>query len=921
MVGAYCNTPLRVSTMTEPTPMMQQYKALKERHRDCLLFFRLGDFYEMFYEDAKTASRVLGITLTSRAKGDKAVPMAGVPHHAASAYINKLIKAGYKVAICEQIEDPKEAKGVVERDIVRVLTPGTLTDENLLEERVNNYLVGISPRRDKVGLAWVELSTGRFEVEETSRTGLMDELYRLRPAECLLPEDAVAGEGILLEELKATLGSMVTPRPPWEFSRDTAYQALLEHFRVANLEGFGCQDMEHALGAAGAVLLYLRDTHRESLSHICKLKRHGINNCLLIDATTQRGLELLETIRTRESEGSLLGVLDLTLTPMGARLMRQWILSPLLDPTEINHRQEGVQGLFSQQGLRASLRSYLKNMADMERISTRVSAGRSNARELVSLKDSLEQVGRLKEALLGAILVETPESPPSVGRTPSLRSAQGQAVAQNNGAGARPAPTILKGLGERLDTLEEVRGLISTALVANPPPGLKEGGLIREGHHAELDELRNIGRNGKSWLTNFQVEEIRRTGISSLKVGYNKVFGYYIEVTNTHKERIPQGYVRRQTLKNAERYITPELKEYESRVLTAEERAKGLEYELFEEMRKKVASHTARLQEVAGAVAELDVLVSLAQVAVENNYTRPEITEDHRLYIVDGRHPVLEKTLGRGKFVPNSIDIDGEVNRVMVITGPNMAGKSTYIRQVALLVLMAQMGSFIPAREARMGVVDRIFTRVGASDELSRGQSTFMVEMQESANILNNATGRSLIILDEVGRGTSTFDGLSIAWALTEYIYKHLEARTLFATHYHELTELALLFPGIRNYNVAVREWGEEVVFLRKIVEGGTDKSYGIHVARLAGVPKEVITRAKEILEELEANSLDAYQRPKLGVERSKKDISGTLQIPLFFPKEQGIIDDIKGLDVSLLTPLEALNKLDELKKRLMDSS
>lgn len=897
--------------MTDLTPMMQQYRAVKERHKDCLLFFRLGDFYEMFYEDAKTASRVLGITLTSRAKGDKAVPMAGVPHHAASAYINKLIKAGYKVAICEQIEDPKEAKGVVERDIVRVLTPGTLTDENLLEERVNNYLVGISPRRDKVGLAWVELSTGRFEVEETSRMGLMDALYRLRPAECLLPEDAIAGEGLLLEELKATLGSMVTPRPPWEFSRDTAYQALLEHFRVANLEGFGCQDMEHALGAAGAVLLYLRDTHRESLSHICKLKRHGINNCLLIDATTQRGLELLETIRTRESAGSLLGVLDLTLTPMGARLLRQWILSPLLDPTEINHRQEGVQGLFSQQGLRTSLRSYLKNMADMERISTRVSAGRSNARELVSLKDSLEQVGRLKEALAGATLVE---NPPSFGRV----------VDQDNGAGARPAPTILKGLGERLDTLEEVRGLISTALVANPPPGLKEGGLIREGYHAELDELRNIGRNGKSWLTNFQVEEIRRTGISSLKVGYNKVFGYYIEVTNTHKERIPQGYVRRQTLKNAERYITPELKEYESRVLTAEERAKGLEYELFEEIRKKVASHTASLQEVAGAVAELDVLVSLAQVAVENNYTRPEITEDRRLHIAEGRHPVLEKTLGRGKFVPNSIDIDGEVNRVMVITGPNMAGKSTYIRQVALLVLMAQMGSFIPAREARMGVVDRIFTRVGASDELSRGQSTFMVEMQESANILNNATGRSLIILDEVGRGTSTFDGLSIAWALTEYIYKHLGARTLFATHYHELTELALLFPGIKNYNVAVREWGEEVVFLRKIVEGGTDKSYGIHVARLAGVPKEVITRAKEILEELEANSLDAYQRPKLGAKKPDERAAGSpptepLQIPLFFPKEQGVIDDIKGLDVSLLTPLEALNKLDELKKRLLN--
>ena len=893
MVGAYCNTPLRVSTMTEPTPMMQQYKALKERHRDCLLFFRLGDFYEMFYEDAKTASRVLGITLTSRSKGDKAVPMAGVPHHAASTYINKLIKAGYKVAICEQMEDPKEAKGVVERDIVRILTPGTLTDANLLEERVNNYLVGILPRRDTVGLAWVELSTGKFELEEVSRTGVMDELHRLKPSECLLPEDALSGEGILLEELKATLGTMVTPRPPWEFSRDTAYQALLEHFKVANLEGFGCQDMEHALGSAGAVLLYLKDTHRESLSHICKLERHSIGNRLLIDATTQRGLELFETIRTGECEGSLLGVLDLTLTPMGARLLRQWILSPLLDPEEINHRQDGVQELFSQQGLRTSLRSHLKNVVDIERISTRVSAGRSNARELVALKDSLGHVGELKEAL------ESVGSP------------------------------ILKGLGERLDTLEEVRVLISTALVANPPLGLKEGGLIREGYHPELDELHNIGRNGKSWLTNFQAEEIRRTGISSLKVGYNRVFGYYIEVTNTHKERIPHSYVRRQTLKNAERYITPELKEYESKVITAEERARGLEYELFEEIRKEVASYTTRLQEVAGAVAELDVLASLAQVAAENNYVRPQITEDRGLYIAEGRHPVLEKALGRGKFVPNSTDIDGEVSRVMGITGPNMAGKSTYIRQVALLVLMAQMGSFIPAREARVGVVDRIFTRVGASDELYRGQSTFMVEMQEAANIMNNATGRSLIILDEVGRGTSTFDGLSIAWALTEYIYKHLGARTLFATHYHELTELALLFPGIKNYNVAVREWGEEVVFLRKIVEGGTDKSYGIHVARLAGIPKEVVTRAKEILEELEANSLDAYQRPKIGVGKvdSKQQTVGRgektkpLQIPLFFPKEQTVIEDIKGMDVSTLTPLEAINKLDELKKRLLNSS
>ena len=871
--------------MTDLTPMMLQYKTIKERHKDCLLFFRLGDFYEMFYEDAKVASRVLGITLTSRSKGDRAVPMAGVPHHAASTYIQRLIKAGYKVAICEQMEDPKEAKGVVERDIVRIITPGTLTDENLLDERVNNYLIGILPRKDSIGLAWVELSTGKFELEEIPRTGLIDELYRLRPSECLLPEDSFAQERVLVEDLKAGLGSTITARPPWEFSRETAYQALLEHFKVASLEGFDCHDMNHALGAAGAVLHYLRDTHRESLSHICKLQKYSVCNRLMIDATTQRGLELLETIRSRECEGSLLSVLDLTLTPMGARLLRRWILSPLLNPQEIGSRQEGIQELLAQQGLRTTLRSHLKNVADMERISTRVSTGRCNARELVALKDSLEQVGSLKEALKG---VGSP---------------------------------ILKDLWGGLDLLEEVRVLISTALVLNPPLGLRDGGLIKEGYHPELDELRNIGRNGKSWLANFQAEEVRRTGISSLKVGYNKVFGYYIEVTNTHKERIPQGYIRRQTLKNAERYITQELKEYESKVITAEERAKGLEYDLFEEVRKDVASYTVRLQEVAGVVAELDVLVALAQVAAENNYIRPEITEERRLYISEGRHPVLEKTMGKGKFVPNSIELDGNINRVMVITGPNMAGKSTYIRQVALLVLMAQMGSFIPAGEAKIGVVDRIFTRVGASDELSRGQSTFMVEMQEAANILNNATERSLIILDEVGRGTSTFDGLSIAWAMTEYIYKNLGARTLFATHYHELTELALLFPGIKNYNVAVREWGEEVVFLRKIVEGGTDKSYGIHVARLAGVPKELVTRAKEILEELEANSLDAYQRPKLAAKKPGNVKEATpaepIQIPLFFPKEQAVIEDIKRLDIFTLTPLEALSKLDELKKRL----
>ncbi len=874
--------------MTDLTPMMKQYKSIKERYKDCLLFFRLGDFYEMFYEDAKVASKVLGIALTSRSKGEKTVPMAGMPHHAANTYIQRLIKSGHKVAICEQMEDPKEAKGVVKREIVRIITPGTLIDEDLLEEKVSNHLVGILPGKDKVGLAWVELSTGKFEIEEESKTRLMDELYRLKPSECLLPEEVFSTECALLEELRTVLGSTVTPRPSWEFSRDSAYHTLLEHFHVATLDGFGCQGMEHALGAAGAVLLYLKDTHRESLSHICKLERRSISNRLLIDATTQRGLELLETIRGREGEGSLLNVLDSTLTPMGARLLRQWILSPLLNPEEIKYRQDGLEELFSHRELRATIRSTLKNISDIERISTRVNAGRCNARELVALKDSLEQVGKLKEVL-------------KIASSPILKAQQ-----------------------KRLDTIENIRVLIATALINTPPLALKDGGIIREGYHPELDELRNIGRNGKAWLTNFQSEEIRRTGIPSLKVSYSRVFGYFIEITNTHKERVPQSYIRRQTLKNAERYITPELKEYESKVITAEERAKGLEYELFEELRKEVASYTSRLQEIAGAVAELDVLAALAQVAVENNYVRPEITCDRKLSIVDGRHPVLEKTLGKGKFVPNCIDLDGDNTQVMVITGPNMAGKSTYIRQVALLVLMSQMGSFIPAKKATIGVVDKLFTRVGASDEIYRGQSTFMVEMQEAANILNNATERSLIILDEVGRGTSTFDGLSIAWAVTEYIHKHLRARTLFATHYHELTELALLYPEVKNYNVAVKEWGEEVVFLRKIVEGGTDKSYGIHVARLAGVPKEIVTRAREILEELESNSLDFYQRPKLGVEKSAKAKKAPLgvapkplQIPLFAPKEQSVIEDLKSLDISTLTPLEALNKLDELKKRL----
>lgn len=866
--------------MSDLTPMMRQYHSFKERCRDAVLFFRMGDFYEMFYEDARIASRVLGIALTSRTKGEKAVPMAGVPHHSATSYIQRLIKAGYKVAICEQVQDPKEAKVVVDRDITRIITPGTLTDDNLLEDRVNNYLVGILPGKDVVGLSWVELSTGKFEVEDVPRERLLDELYRLRPSECIIPEDMQ--DVALMRELGAVLGIAITRRAGWEFSRDSAYRSLTEHFGTTSLEGFGCEDLGPALGAAGAVIQYLRETQNNSLGHITRLERFQTGDTLLMDAATQRGLELLETVRTRQSEGTLVWVLDKTLTPMGARMLKEWIIFPLISPEKIRSRQEGVEELHNDHVMRASVRSLLKEISDIERISTRVSSGRTNARDLVSLKNSLEVLPRLREALSPACSV------------------------------------IMASLRDGLEDFEEVRVLVATALVNSPPQTLREGGMIREGYSPELDELRSIRRNGREWIASFQAQEIRRTGIPSLKVNYNKVFGYYIEVTNTHRDRIPADYIRKQTLKNAERYITPELKDYESRVLTAEERSKELEYQLFEQIRSQVASYTPGLQRVASCIAQLDVLAGLAQVAAENGYTCPEVTDGMELRITDGRHPVLEKTMGRGDFVPNSIDMDGESTKVMIITGPNMSGKSTYIRQVALLVLMAQMGSFVPAKRARVGVVDRIFTRIGASDELHRGQSTFMVEMQETANILNNATARSLIILDEIGRGTSTFDGLSIAWAMTEYIFKKVGARTLFATHYHELTGLASLFPGIKNYNVAVREWGEEVIFLRKIVEGGSDKSYGIHVARLAGVPREVVTRARDILEQLETNSLDIYQRPKLGigVAPSKQDI----QLSLFVPREMSVIEDLRSLELTEITPLEALNKLDELKRRLSEA-
>ncbi len=871
--------------MITETPMMRQYNEIKRQHKDALLFFRMGDFYELFFEDAKLASKVLGITLTSRSKGEGAIPMAGVPHHAADSYIRKLIKAGHKVAICDQLQDPEEATGIVDRGVTRIITPGTITEDTLLEDKSNNYLIAVLETNTMTGLSWIDLSTGRFQVEDIRKETLFDEFARLNPSEVLLPEETVRNNTSFMERIRAECDGIVTARPDWEFSKDTAYRILMEHFGTASLEGFGCEDVGPALGAAGAVIQYLKETQKTSLKHIGKIQKYQADNRVLMDKATQQSLEITQTMRARDREGSLLSVIDQTKTPMGARLLREWIISPLRVSAEIKYRQTGVKELSENSPLRRELRDILGNIYDIERISTKISCGRANGRDLVSLKQSLSKLPALKEKV-GFCMSD-----------------------------------VLVSAEEQLDVLDEVRTLIGTAIVPDPPPTIKDGGLIREGYDAALDELKYISKNGKSWIANFQAEEIARTGINSLKVGYNKVFGYYIEVTNVHKDNTPQTYIRKQTLKNAERFITPELKEYETKVLTADERAKDLECDLFIQIREQVSGFTARLQRTSEAIALLDVLSTLANLAVENRYIMPEITDSLELKIIDGRHPVLDRKLASESFVPNDINLDGTQDTIMVITGPNMAGKSTYIRQVALLILMAQMGSFIPAKEAVIGTVDRIFTRVGASDELSRGQSTFMVEMNETANILNNATERSLIILDEVGRGTSTFDGVSIAWAITEYIYQHIHARTLFATHYHELTELALLFAGIKNFNIAVKEWGDEIIFLRKIVEGGTDKSYGIHVARLAGIPREVIQRARIILNNLEAATLDVNGKPKFAPLKTAQNSKQPAQLKLFLSKQDMVIEEIRKLETSRMSPLEALNKLDDFKKKLEEDN
>lgn len=820
------------------TPMMQQYREAKSQHPGMLLLFRMGDFYEMFDEDAELASRLLGLQLTSR---DKLIPMAGFPHHALEGYLQKLLQAGHRVAICDQVEDPALARGLVRREVTRIVTPGTVTEDDLLDPRQTNYLAAILPAGSLFGLAWVELSTGQFLAADLAGKHFQEQFSRLGPTECLLAEKDPGQLGQFLRTLRPEM--TLTFRPDWNFDGSSARQALQQHFRVSTFAGFGFDDNQACLTAAGALLLYLQETFKANLAHLHRLRPYRHEHYVLLDNVTRRSLELTRTLREGEREGSLLSVIDRTCTPMGARLLQEWLIAPLAQKTRIEARLDAIEELAQDHSLRQELRAIFSHSFDLQRLTARVSTRRASPRDLASVACTLQLLPRLKACLSG-----------------------------------RKSP-LLAELENHLELFPDLRERLDSALIDDPPLSPREGGLIRDGYDRELDELRQIARGGKEWIARFQAQEIFRTGIGSLKVGFNKVFGYYIEVTHTHTSKVPSNYERRQTLKNAERYVTPELKEYEEKVLTAEEKSHQKEYEIFLALRDQVAARTQRLLQTAEVLATLDVLAGLAELAVSRQYCRPEIVEEPILEIREGRHPVLEQTLPPGTFVPNDVALDPDCGFMWLLFGPNMSGKSTFIRQVALLTLLAHLGSFVPAVSARIGLVDRIFTRVGASDDLSRGQSTFMVEMAEAANILNNATDRSLVILDEIGRGTSTYDGVSLAWAITEFLHNAIGCRTLFATHYHELAQLAELLPGVRNYNVLVREQNQEVIFLHRIAPGSADKSYGIHVARLAGIPDEVLERAGSVLAELEAHHVQTRDHHPL---RRKRASTNQQQLDLF---------------------------------------
>lgn len=877
------------------TPMMQKYLETKEQYKDCILFYRLGDFYEMFFDDAITVSRELEITLTGKSCGqEERAPMCGVPYHAVDGYLTRLVAKGYKVAICDQVEDPKQAKGLVKREVTRIVTPGTILDAQAIDETKNNYIMCIVYIADRYGVSVADITTGDYFVTELPDGGkLKDEIYRFMPSEIICNE-AFYMSGLDLEDLKERFHMAVYSLESWYFDDTACREKLMEHFKVSSLAGLGLSDYDCGVLSAGALLQYLLETQKNDLSHMTRIIPYTTGKYMMLDSSTRRNLELCETLREKQKRGSLLWVLDKTKTAMGARMLRKFIEQPLIEKQEILRRLDAVEELKQSAISREEIREYLSPVYDLERLITRITYGTANPRDLTAFAGSLSMLPPIR------YLVEEMES------------------------------SLLKDIYAELDPLEDLCTLVQNAIADEPPLAMKEGGIIRDGYNEEVDTLRRAKSEGKDWLAKLEQDEREKTGIKTLRIKYNKVFGYYLEVTNSYKELVPDYYTRKQTLANAERYITPELKELEDTILGAEDKLYALEYELYCTIRDTIAAEVKRIQTTAKAIASLDVFSSLALVAERNNYVRPKINESGKIDIKDGRHPVVEQMIPNGTFICNDTLLDDKKQRVSIITGPNMAGKSTYMRQAALIVLMAQIGSFVPASGADIGLVDRIFTRVGASDDLASGQSTFMVEMTEVANILRNATSKSLLILDEIGRGTSTFDGLSIAWAVVEYISdsKLLGAKTLFATHYHELTELEGKIDNVNNYCIAVKEKGDDIVFLRKIVKGGADKSYGIQVAKLAGVPDLVIDRAKEIVEELVNEDITirvseiAVGGKDSGAKKKAKpkkyDEMDLAQFSLFDTvKDDDVLEELKNIDVGNLTPIDALNTIYRLQNKL----
>ena len=871
--------------------MMVHYCQTKCAYKDSILFYRLGDFYEMFFEDAKTVSRELELTLTGKDCGlSERAPMCGIPYHAAETYINRLIDKGYKVAICEQVEDPKTAKGIVKREVTRVVTPGTNLNMQELDEGKNNYLMAIVCVGDHFGVSTADITTGDCYVTEIDEERkLWDEINKFLPAE-IICNDAFLVSGVDVDDLRNRLHISVFALESWYFGDDLCKQTLLEHFKISSLEGLGLADYDSGVIAAGSLFRYLLDTQKNTMEHMNKIIPYTTDRYMVIDSSSRRNLELVETLREKQKRGSLLWVLDKTKTAMGARMLRSFVEQPLIDADAINERLDAVTELNMQAMLREEIREYLNPVYDLERLVSRISYRSANPRDLLAFKMSLEMIPHIKNLL------------------------------------ANFTSPLLVRINEQMDGLEDLYRLLEASITEDPPLAVKEGGIIREGYNEQVDTYRNSKTQGKSWLAQLEAEEKEKTGIRNLKIKYNKVFGYYLEVTNSFKNLVPEYYTRKQTLTNAERYITPKLKELEDMILGAEDKLFALEYDLFCQVREELAAQIPRIQETAKAIAQLDVYASLSVVAQRNNYVRPTVNTKGVIDIKSGRHPVVEKMINNDMFIANDTYLDNGSKRVSVITGPNMAGKSTYMRQTALIVLMAQIGSFVPAEKAKIGVVDRIFTRVGASDDLASGQSTFMVEMTEVANILRNATAKSLLILDEIGRGTSTFDGLSIAWAVIEHISntKLLGAKTLFATHYHELTELEGKIPGVNNYCIAVKERGDDIVFLRKIVKGGADKSYGIQVAKLAGVPDSVLDRAKELVDELVHTDITSTFKDLAENSRKTKpkavhyDEVDLEQISLFDTvQDQDIIEELKNLDITMLTPMDAMNTLYRLQNKL----